>query len=130
VVNTWIENPYFQYFTGETTFKTALPIDPSSLTRWRQRIGEEGMETMLMVTIEAVRRAELVKASSVDKVIVDTTVIPGAIAYPTDSRLLEKSRQQMVKLAAEQGVSPRLNYNLHAPIAAFCLSTWLCIACK
>ncbi len=35
--------PYFQYFTGETYFQTALPIDPSSLTRWRQRIGEDGV---------------------------------------------------------------------------------------
>ena len=33
VVNTWNENPYFQYFTGETYFQTELSIDPSSLTR-------------------------------------------------------------------------------------------------
>ena len=115
VVNTWIENPYFQYFTGETYFQTELPIDPSSLTRWRQRIGEEGVETMLMVTIDAARRVGLVKASSVDKVIVDTTVMPKAIAHPTDSRLLEKSRQQLIKLATEQGLSLRQNYNRQAP---------------
>lgn len=115
VINTWIENPYFQYFTGETYFQTALPIDPSSLTRWRQRIGEEGVETMLMVTIEAARRVGLVKAASVEKVIVDTTVMPKAIAHPTDSRLLEKSRQQLVKLATEQGLSLRQNYNRQAP---------------
>lgn len=50
-VNTWVENPYWQHFTGETWFQTEVPIDPSSLTRWRKRIGEEGVETMLMVTI-------------------------------------------------------------------------------
>lgn len=44
VVNTWLENPYWQFFTGETYLQTELPIDPSSLTRWRQRIGEEGVE--------------------------------------------------------------------------------------
>ncbi len=115
VVNTWIENPYFQYFTGETYFQTELPIDPSSLTRWRQRIGEEGVETMLAVTIDAARRIGFVKAASVDKVIVDTTVMPKAIAHPTDSRLLERSRQQLVKLAIEQGLSLRQNYNRQAP---------------
>jgi len=115
VVNTWIENPYFQYFTGETYFQTELPIDPSSLTRWRQRIGEEGVETMLAATIDAARRIGFVKAASVDKVIVDTTVMPKAIAHPTDSRLLEKSRQQLVKLAIEQGLSLRQNYNRQAP---------------
>ena len=47
VVNTWVENPYWQLFCGETYLQTGLPIDPSSLTRWRKRIGEEGVETLL-----------------------------------------------------------------------------------
>ena len=33
VVNTWVENPYWQFFCGETYLQTELPIDPSSLTR-------------------------------------------------------------------------------------------------
>ena len=51
-------------------------MDPSSLTRWRKRIGEEGVETLLAVTIEAARAAGLIKRSSMDTVIVDTTVMP------------------------------------------------------
>ena len=47
--------------------------------------------------------------------IVDTTVMPKAIAHPTDSRLLEKSRQHLVRLAAEHGVPLRQNYNREAP---------------
>ena len=76
VVNTWVENPYWQYFTGESYLQTRCPIDPSSLTRWRKRIGEEGVETLLMVTIDAARRGGMLKASSTDKIIVDTTVMP------------------------------------------------------
>ena len=34
---TWLENPYFQAFCGETYFQHRLPIDRSSMTRWRQR---------------------------------------------------------------------------------------------
>ena len=114
VVNTWLENPYWQFFTGETYLQTELPIDPSSLTRWRQRIGEEGVELLLAVTIEAARAAGLIKRSSLDKVIVDTTVMPKAIAHPTDSRLLERSRQHMVKFAQDHDISPRQNYNREA----------------
>ena len=36
----WIENPYFQFFCGEEFFQHRLPFDRSSLTRWRQRMGE------------------------------------------------------------------------------------------
>jgi IS5 family transposase len=115
VVNTWLENPYWQFFTGETYLQTELPIDPSNLTRWRKRIGEEGVEVLLAVTIEAARDAGLIKRASVERVIVDTTVMPKAIAHPTDSRLLEKSRQHLVKLADEQGLALRQNYNRQGP---------------
>jgi transposase, IS5 family len=115
VVATWLENPYWQHFTGEEYLQTELPIDPSSLTRWRKRIGEEGVELLLAVTIEAAREAGLIKRSSLDKVIVDTTVMPKAVAHPTDSRLLERSRQHLVKLAGEHGLELRQNYNREAP---------------
>ena len=115
VVNTWVENPYWQYFCGQTYLQTEAPIDPSSLTRWRKRIGEEGVETLLMATIEAARRGGVVKTSSVQRVIVDTTVMPKAIAHPTDSRLLERSRRHLVKMADEHGIALRQNYNRTAP---------------
>ena len=115
VVTTWLENPYWQYFCGETYLQTEFPIDPSSLTRWRKRIGEEGVELLLSLTIEAARQAGLIKKSSVDKVIVDTTVMPKAIAHPTDSNLLETSREHLVKLAHVHGMTLRQNYNREAP---------------
>ena len=37
----WVENPYFQLFCGEEFFQHKTPFDRSSLTRWRQRMGEE-----------------------------------------------------------------------------------------
>ena len=53
VVSGWVENPYWQYFCGETYFRHEAPVDPSSLTRFRQRIGESGCETILQVTVAA-----------------------------------------------------------------------------
>ena len=115
MVNTWVENPYWQYFCGETYLQTELPIDPSSLTRWRKRIGEEGVETLLAASIEAARRGGVIQKTSTQQVIVDTTVMPKAIAHPTDSRLLDKSRQHLVKVAQDNGLQLRQNYNRVAP---------------
>ena len=47
--------------------------------------------------------------------IVDTTVMPKAIAHPTDSRMLDKSRQHLVKVAEDNGLRLRQNYNRVAP---------------
>ena len=41
--------------------------------------------------------------------------MPKAVAHPTDSRLLERSRQHLVKLAEDNGLMLRQNYNLEAP---------------
>ena len=37
----WLENPYYQFFCGEESFQHQLPFERSSLTRWRQRLGED-----------------------------------------------------------------------------------------
>ena len=58
-VNTWVENPYWQFFTAETYLQIESPIDSSSLTRWGKRIGEESVETMLMATIKVERKLSL-----------------------------------------------------------------------
>lgn len=106
----WIENPYWQLFCGEIWFQHNPPIDPSSLTRWRQRIGAEGMEWLLAQTIKAAASAQVIKRRSLNKVIVDSTVQEKAIAYPTDSKLLNRGREQLVKLATEAGMTLRQNY--------------------
>ncbi len=53
VVKRWVENGYWQYFCGETFFQHEVPCHPTSLTKWRQRIGEAGCEWLLLLTIEA-----------------------------------------------------------------------------
>ena len=124
VVWQWVENPYWQVFTGETYLQTEPPIDPSSLTRWRKRLGEAGVEELLAETIDAAKRAGVIKASSVKRVIVDTTVMPKAIAHPTDSRLLERCREHLVKAAARHGLKLRQNYNREAPRLATQISRY------
>jgi IS5 family transposase len=115
VVARWVENPYYQHLTGETFFQHKLPIDPSSLTRWRGRIGEEGVEWLLTQTIRAGQKSGAIDDDSVKRVAVDTTVMEKAIAHPTDSRLYERARDQLVTLAQEAGVELRQSYARLAP---------------
>jgi IS5 family transposase len=115
VVFTWVENPYWQVFTGETYLQTEPPIDPSSLTRWRKRLGKEGLELLLSHSIKAAHRAGVVKASSLNRVIADTTVMEKAISYPVDSKLLERTRLHLVKAAQQCHLKLRQNYNREAP---------------
>ena len=86
VVARWVENPYFQYFCGEQHFQHELPIDPSSLTRWRGRIGEEGVELLLAETLAVAQRESVVKRQSLERLTVDTTVQEKAVSYPTDAK--------------------------------------------
>ena len=127
LIRTWVENPYWQQFRGETYFQHESPIDPSSLTRGRQRVGEEGVEWLLTGTIEAARRGKVVKKQSFDKIIIDTTVMEKAVAYPTDSRLLERGRQHLVKLAKSLGITLRQNHNREAPRLAVQGSVLTCV---
>ncbi len=42
----WIENPYWQYFCGETYFQFTKPFDHSEFGHFRKRIGREGIEKL------------------------------------------------------------------------------------
>lgn len=111
----WVENPYYQHLTGETFFQHRPPIDPSSMTRWRGRIGEEGVEWLLTQTIQAGQKSGAINENSVKRVAVDTTVMEKNIAYPTDARLYERARGQLAELAQEAGVDLRQSYARLAP---------------
>ncbi len=115
VCERWLENPYWQFFTGEVFFQTTLPCDPSSLTRWRQRLGEAGMEELLAQTINAAQAMKAVDARELSRVIVDSTVQEKAIAHPTDSRLLEVARRKLVLLSKRHGVKLRQSYEREGP---------------
>lgn len=111
VVERWVENPYWQYFCGYDVLQWKMPIDPSSLTRFRGRVGEERMSKILSLTVELAVKSKFVEAKELKKVIVDTTVMPKNIEFPTDSKLYDKARIRLVKLCAKHNVPLRQNYN-------------------
>jgi IS5 family transposase len=73
------------------------------------------MEELPAQSTEAAKRAKVISPSSVHRVIVDTTVMEKAIAYPTDSPLLKRSREHLVKAARQCSLHLRRNYNREAP---------------
>ena len=87
VVARWIENPYWQYFCGCSHFQHEFPIDPSLMTKWRNKIKAEGMEKLLEVTIKTGLKTIMVKPTEFKKLSVDTTVQEKAITFPTDAKL-------------------------------------------
>src|SRR5271154_3657350 len=84
----WIENAYFQFFCGEAYFQTRLPLDRTSMSVWRSRIGPDKLEGLLSETLAAARRAKAIEPSQMRRISVDTTAQTKAIAHPTDSHLL------------------------------------------
>lgn len=111
VVGSWVENPYWQYFCGYDFLQIEMPIDPSSLTRWRKRLGPEKLEKILGMSVKAAVDTGVIKAKELEEVTFDTTVMPKNIAFPTDTRLLAKSRQRLVRMASRNGIELRQNYN-------------------
>lgn len=51
VVSRWVENPYWQHFTGEEYFQHEQPFDPSEFVHFRKRIGREALEMVLSATV-------------------------------------------------------------------------------
>lgn len=59
VLHGFLENPYWQYFCGYDYFQNILPVDPSSLTRFRKRIGPEGRDYLLTEICRVAEAANL-----------------------------------------------------------------------
>lgn len=114
VVAGWVENPYWQHFSGMKYFEHTMPIHPSSMCRWRKRIGDAGAEELLQETIAAGLKLKAVKAFMLKRINVDTTVQEKEVRFPTDARLYERARKRLVDAAKKRKILIRQNYNRKA----------------
>jgi IS5 family transposase len=110
VVERWSETPLWQYFSGMDYYEHRRPCDPTVLVRFRKLLGEPGVEELLAQTINAAVSLKLIDRGQLSNVIVDSTVVPKAVAYPTDSRLLETARAKLVEAARAQGIALKQTY--------------------
>ena len=106
----WVENPYFQHFCGMEFFCHKAPFDPSSLSRWRSRMGSERLEALLQESLSVAVDVKAIDVRDLSKMIVDTTVQEKAITFPTDAKLTNRAREKLVKLAKKYGLKLRQGY--------------------
>jgi IS5 family transposase len=104
VVAHWVEKPRWQFFSGCAYYEDRQPC-ASTLVKFRQLLGEEGVEELLAQTINVAAELKLIKPQEHSRVIVDSTVQHKAIAHPTDSRLLETARAKLVQAAKVAGIT-------------------------
>ena len=114
----WLENPYYQFFCGEVSFCHKLPFERSSLTHWRQRLGEEHLVALVQESLSVAHKTGALATRDLERVVVDTTVQPKAIAHPTDARLCHRALEKLVDLAERNNVPLRQSYRRVAKRAA------------
>lgn len=110
LVARWAETPSWQFFSGSVYFEQRPPCDATTLVKFRKMLGDEGVEELLAQTINAAVDMQLIQADALQRVIVDSTVQEKAIAHPTDSKLLEKARTELVSAAKDAGLSLKQSY--------------------
>jgi len=110
VCERWVENPYFQYFTGEEYFRHELPHDRSSMTNWRGRVGADALAKLVQESLRIAHDTGAVRTKDLKRVTVDTTVQPKAITFPTDAKLTYRAIVRLGALARKHGVKLRQSY--------------------
>lgn len=110
IVQKFVENPYYQYFCGNEYFEHSLPIDSSSMTNFRKRMGKENIDELLKETVNSARSSDQLKEKDFEQLNVDTTVQEKAISFPTDSKLYYKMLEELVDQAKERGIRLRQSY--------------------
>lgn len=110
VVAHWVENPYWQAFCDYDFLQWRFPIHPTTLVKWRKRIGEKGLETVMNILVDTALRTGTIRKQSLKKAIADTTVMPKAIAYPTDAKLYFNGIKTLVRFSKAHNLTLRQTY--------------------
>lgn len=105
----WVENPYWQYFCGYEQLQHDLPLHPTTLVKWRNRVGDK-LEVLLDEIITVAMESKALKPHALKHVNVDTTVHEKAIAFPTDARLYQKMRVTLVREAHKRSIVLRQSF--------------------
>lgn len=105
VVEEWVRNPYYQFFSGEQVFQWKFPCEPSDLVHFRKRLGEAGVQKLFQYSVEMHGQAAEEKV-----VIADTTVQEKNITFPTDVKLYRKVVEYCWRVADQEGLELRQRY--------------------
>lgn len=96
------ENPYMQSFCWLERFSTEPLLDSSSLSKIRRRLGSKYFAELERETYQVLIRRKIIKAKGM---LIDATVFPEHVRYPTDTGLLNEARHWVVKQIKSLGSS-------------------------
>ncbi len=96
------ENRYLQYFCNVHDQGLATFLDPSTLCRFRQRVGEKGIGIIEEQVFDHLKRTGAIKA---DMMLMDSSVLESPIIYPNDVRLLYNAFGKFEQFAKQQRLS-------------------------
>jgi len=102
----WVENPYWQYFCGETYFQNEKPFDPSEFVHFRKRVGESGAQKLLKLSISLFEPKEI----NEKEVLVDTIVQEKNVTFPTDTKLHKRIIDGCQQISEKKGIKLRQSY--------------------
>ena len=110
LVNGLHENVYWQHFCGVSLTRVvdvvrsesptpgerlSRELDPSTLSKFRKRIGSKGLALIEEALYGELRKAGLIRGQTI---IADTTVQPKNIQYPTETSLLDRGRKKIITI--------------------------------
>jgi IS5 family transposase len=98
VIESVKENRYIQYFCHVPDQGLMTFLHPSTLCKFRKRLGEKGSAVIEETVFNHLKDAQAIKA---DMMLQDATVLESPIIYPTDVRLLYKAFDKMAILATK-----------------------------
>ena len=107
VVKEWVQNPYWQFFSGMTVFQWDVPFDPTELVKFRKRIGPDGCEAILGWTVSVHQEDNRVQAATV---VIDSTVQEKNVMTPRDHKLYRRVAERLLVIAAKEGIHLRRSF--------------------
>ena len=110
VCERWVESPYYQYFCGEQFFQHHFPIERSSMTHWRKRVGEDFCIKLLQESLRIAFDSKAIQKRHLQRVIVDSTVQSKAVTFPLDVKLRYRALIALTQLSKQHGIPIRQSY--------------------
>ena len=125
LIERWVENPYWQHFCGFHTLQHEVPLHPTSLTKWRQRVGEEKLVELLAETVATAQREGHATPQDLAQVNVDTAVQEKNITHSTDEHNFYSLHEPDVKCISKGKAHKRYESGQKASVTTSNRSNWI-----
>lgn len=93
----------FQYFCGFNSFSFGeLPLNTSIMTKFRNRLDEKTLDEIENIVVRSLMKH--IPKKRRHSIIPDSTCLPANITFPTDTKILTKTYEKLVKVAKSIGI--------------------------